>query len=573
MRARLIHSLTVAACLLAIPTGSQAAGSQAAESQAAESQAAGSRATWAQQPQAQATQISPDDHAPDPSPPEFSAQRLSDHIKYLADDALEGRFPGKVGEPLTLAYLQAQYEALGLEPGGPSGQWLQTVDLLRLTPTRPATISWTGPDHVAHPITSGLQVRAGAASSHVALKDVPVVFAGYGVVAPERHWDDYGDMDLTGKVVIVLGGQPAVFGVDPDFYGSPSHKTQEALKRGAVGVITLYDTPGRRLWGDTRPRMTIVGSHETAFSGSMTLEVATPMASATHNDITALIARARAGDFKARDTGTTLSVDIDESTEAIQSHNLLARIPGSTRPNETVIYSAHWDHIGVAADADANGDRIYNGAWDNASGTAGLIEMARAFKAGSPPERSVVFLHVTAEEQGLLGSEWYANHPVYPVETTAADINIDMLPFTPATRTIAVFGLGKSSLEDDLGRLAAREGRTVVGDGEPEQGYYYRSDHFNFAIAGVPALMPWTGVDFVEGGEAVGRPAYQWEMRQYYHQRDDEWRADYDFAGAIQNLRLLYDLGHDVADSPDWPQWKPTAEFAAVRHLSDGARQ
>jgi Zn-dependent M28 family amino/carboxypeptidase len=506
---------------------------------------------------------------------DFSAQRLSDHIKYLSDDSLEGRFPGKVGEQMALAYLQAQYEAMGLEPGGPDGQWLQPVDLLRLTPARAPVISWTGPDGVAHVVEAGMTARAGAAESHVKLDGLPVVFAGYGVVAPERNWDDYGDMDLTGKVVIVLNGQPEAFGADPNFYGSPTHKTEEAIKRGAAGIITLYPVSGGRgMRGGGRPRMTITDAHETAFNGIMTLDVATAMAAASGEDIQAVLTAAKAGGaFKAQDIGLKLNVDIDEMGEVIHSHNLLAKITGTTRPDEYLVYSAHWDHVGVAADPDANGDRIFNGAWDNASGTSGVMEMARAFKAGPPPERTVVFLHVTAEEQGLLGSEWYATRPVYPLEKTAADINIDMLPFTPATKTIAIFGIGKSTLEDDLSRLAHHEGRSVVGDGEPEQGYYYRSDHFNFAAGGVPALMPWTGVDFVDGGEAVGRPYYQAQMAQYYHKLDDEWRPDYDFTAALQNLKLLYELGQEVADSTSWPQWKPTAEFAAIRRQSDAARR
>ena len=506
---------------------------------------------------------------------DFSAQRLSDHIKVLSDDSFEGRFPGKIGEQKTLEYLQAQYEAMGLEPGGPDGQWLQPVDLLRLTPSRPAVIRWTGPDGVAHVVESGITARAGAAQSQVKLDGLPIIFAGYGVVAPERNWDDYGDADLTGRVVIVLNGQPEAFGADPNFYGSSTHKTEEAIKRGAVGVITLYEMQGRRgMRGGGRPRMTITGAHETAFNGIMTLDAVTPMATSMGGDIQSVLTLAKQGGaFKAHDTGLKLSVDIEETGEVIHSHNLLAKITGTTRPDEYLVYSAHWDHVGTAAEPDATGDRIFNGAWDNASGTSGVVEMARAFKAGPAPERTVVFLHVTAEEQGLLGSEWYATHPVYPLEKTAADINIDMLPFTPATKTIAIFGIGKSTLEDDLSRLAQAEGRNVVGDGEPEQGYYYRSDHFNFAAGGVPALMPWTGVDFVEGGEAVGRPYYQAQMAKYYHKLDDEWRPDYDFTAAVQNLKLLYELGHEVADSTSWPQWKPTAEFAAIRRQSDAARQ
>ena len=512
---------------------------------------------------------------------DFSAERLSDHIKVLSDDAMEGRFPGKIGEQMTLAYLQAQYEAMGLEPGGPNGEWLQPVDLVRFTPDRAPTASWSGPDGTVHVLAAGadINLRTSVGDGKVAIQDAPVVFAGYGIVAPERQWDDYGDIDLTGKVVVVLGGQPAAFGADPNFYGSSTHKTNEALKRGAIGVITLTDAPGddprwqRGARGAGRPRMTIGSAHDPKFTGSINRTVADAMAAACGADMTALLAAARAGgDFKAAGVGTKISVDIAETTETIHSHNLLAKITGSERPDEYLVYSAHWDHIGMATEPNADGDRIYNGAWDNASGTSGVVEMARAFKAGPAPERTVVFLHVTAEEQGLLGSEWYGANPVYPLARTAADINIDMLPFTPATKTVAVFGPGKSTLEDDLARLAGEQGRTVVGDGEPAQGFYYRSDHFNFAVGGVPALMPWTGVDFVEGGDAVGRPYYMAQMETYYHNLEDEWRADYDFTAAVQNLNLLYKLGLEIADSEAWPQWKSTAEFAAIRAETEAAR-
>lgn len=504
---------------------------------------------------------------------DFSAQRLSDHIKVLADDSFAGRFPGTEGERLTLAYLQSQYEAMGLEPGGPDGQWLQDVMLVRFTPSRAPTASWTGPDGVAHALTAGtdINLRTSVGDGAVAVENAPVVFAGYGIVAPERNWDDYGDIDLTGKVVLILGGQPAAFGADPNFYGSGTHKREEAFKRGAIGVITLQEQGVMR--PNARPRMTIGGAEDVSFTGSIPLTVADQMAASMGGTMSQVLPMAKAGGaFKAHETPIRLSVDIAETREEVPSHNLLAKITGTTRPDEYVVYSAHWDHVGTAPQPDADGDSIFNGAWDNASGTSGVMEMARAFKAGPAPERTVVFLHVTAEEQGLLGSQWYAAHPVYPLEKTAADINIDMLPFTPATRTVAIFGPGKSTLEDDLATLAQAQGRTITGDGEPEQGFYYRSDHFNFAVGGVPALMPWTGVDFVEGGDEVGRPYYQAQMATYYHNLNDEWRADYDFTAALQNLELLYKLGLGVADSEAWPQWKPTAEFAARRHASDAAR-
>ncbi len=508
--------------------------------------------------------------------PRFNPERLSDHIKYLASDELEGRFPGLIGERLTLAYLQAQYEAMGLEPGGRDGSWLQPVDLVRFTPERAPTAAWVGADGVSHPLISGqdITLRAGPADPTVRIESAPLFFAGYGIVAPERGWDDYGDGDLTGRVVVILRGQPESMGADPNFYGSTTHKTQEALKRGAEGVITLQDDAGRwrrAVGGAERPRMAVKGAQDVRFDGSINAAAATAIGGAALDDA---VARAKAAALGgALDLGARLTLDIAETTDVIHSNNLLAKIPGAARPDEYVVYSAHWDHIGKTREPNVDGDDIYNGAWDNASGTAGLIEMARAFKAGPAPERTVVFLHVTAEEQGLLGSEAYAADPVYPLARTAADINIDMLPFTPATRDVAVFGVGKSELEDILDRFARVQGRTVTGEGYPQEGFYYRSDHFNFAAGGTPALMPWTGRDFIEGGLEAGTAYYEGQMEGHYHKLTDEWRADYDFTAALQNLDLLYRLGLTVANSETWPAWKPTAEFNAIRDATADQRR
>ncbi len=515
---------------------------------------------------------------------DISAQRLSDHIRTLADDSFQGRFPGKPGEELTLKYLQAQYEAMGYEPGGPDGSWLQPVDLVRFTPGAQAlTASWTGHDGAVHAMDPAKEivVRPLTGDGAISAVDAPLVFAGYGIVAPERNWDDYGGIDLTGKIVIILRGQPESFGEDPNFYGSTEHKQAEAFRRGALGVLTLVEGEGaetrwrRAVAGAGRPRMTIADSRTVSFNGSLNATTAQAMAAGHGGDLAAFVARAKhGGDFRAMDTGVKLTLNAVENREVIRSHNLLARLPGAERPNEYVIYSAHWDHIGAGQhDHGDSADVINNGAWDNASGTAGVLEVARAFKAAPRPDRTVVFLHVTAEEQGLLGSQWYAEHPVYPLATTAADINIDMLPFTPATTTVALFGIGKSSLEDDLAALAARQNRTIVGDGEPEQGFYYRSDHFNFAMGGVPAIMPWTSVDFVQGGAAVGKPFYLKQMEDFYHKPADEWRADIDYTAAVQNLQLLFQLGEQVANSEEWPQWRPTAEFRALREQTAEQRR
>jgi Zn-dependent M28 family amino/carboxypeptidase len=518
---------------------------------------------------------------------DVSAERISNDIRTISADEYQGRYPGTEGERMTLAWLQAQYEAMGLEPGGPNGQWLQPVTLKRFTPTPgAASASWTGPDGVSHPLTVGtdVTVRASTNDGRASISNAPVVFAGYGITAPERGWDDYGDMDVRGKVVVVMPGEPDGDRFNGEYstnYQSGAYKADEAFRRGAVGIVTLVAQPAsspmwqRMAQGANRTRTLTPGAADLEFSMAINHDAAMQWASAAGLDMSAM-ADVASGSFKAVAlNGVTLSVEAAETTDTLVTHNLLARITGTERPNETIIYSAHWDHVGGAAQhPDAPGDdKIWNGAWDNASGTAGVVEMARQFAAAPKPERTVVFAHMAAEEMGLLGSYGYAADPVYPLETTVADINIDMLPLSGPTRDLAIFGKGQNTLEDDLEVLAAAEGRVVTDDREPEQGYYYRSDHFPFARAGVPALMPWHGVDLDEGGVAVGQPAYTAYFTEHYHQASDEWSADWNLGSAVENLTLLYKLGQQLANGDEWPTWKPTSEFASVRARSDAARQ
>lgn len=515
---------------------------------------------------------------------DISADRLGAHIQVLASDGFQGRKPGTMGERLTLLYLQAQYEAMGLEPGGPDGQWLQQVDLYSFTPTRTPVASWTGPDGVRHALDAagGLTLRAANDEGVANLTDVPVVFVGYGIVAPERGWDDYGDLNVDGKIVVLLGGEPdgELFrGAFPTLYSSGDYKRREALSRGAAGVLTLVPgTAGDEGWRrraamTARPRMMAPGFNVIPVSGSVLSATAEAWGQASGVDVAALAESAGGGQFKAVElTGVRLSLDVAEEKTVLTTYNLLARIPGTTRPNETVIYSAHWDHLGLA-EPDANGDTVFNGAWDNASGTAGLLELAQNLAQAPAPERTIVFAHMTAEEMGLFGAYAYVADPVYPLELTAANLNMDMLPFSAPTRDLPIFGFGQNSLEDDLQALAAPEGRYVTDDGRPEQGFYFRSDHFPFAFAGVPALMPWHGVDLVDGGIEAGREAYLAKWGADYHRRSDEWSSDVDLGSAVQNLTLMYRLGLDLANSDRWPSWKADSEFVSARAASDAARQ
>ena len=514
----------------------------------------------------------------------FSAERISTDIRTISADEYQGRYPGTEGERMVLAFLQAQYEAMGLQPGGPDGQWLQPVELKRYTPVAGGTASWTGPDGQSHALTVGTDItlRAVTNDGRASIRDAGLVFAGYGITAPERNWDDYGDIDVRGKVVVVVAGEPdgAVFNGDyATNYQSGAYKADEAFRRGAVGVITLIAQPASSpQWqgmtrGANRTRTLTPGAADLEFSGAINHDTAFAMAAAARLGMDSF-ADTASGAFKAVPlNGVSLSLDVSETIDTLVTHNLLAKIPGTTHPDETIIYSAHWDHVGGADQhPGVTGDQIWNGAWDNASGTIGVLEMARQLSAAPRPQRTIVFAHMAAEELGLLGSYGYAANPVYPLETTVADINIDMLPLSPSTRDVPIFGKGQNDLEDRLEALAAPLGRYVSDDHQPEQGFYYRSDHFPFARMGVPAIMPWHGWDWVEGGREAGEAAWKAKFAADYHKASDEWSADWDLTSAVENLTLLYHLGLDLANSRDWPGWKPTSEFAQVRARSDAAR-
>lgn len=518
---------------------------------------------------------------------DISAERISDGIRHISSDAFQGRYPGTEGERLTLDWLQAQYEEMGFQPGGPNGQWLQHVELKRYTPVEGAArASWTGPDGARHDLVQGtdIVVRATTNDGRADIRDAELVFAGYGIVAPERNWDDYGGMDVRGKVVIVLAGEPdgdLFNGPYQTYYSNIARKADEAFERGAVGVVslTLGDMADRSWQMATRmaamPRLPALGSADVEFSATLNPAVAHAWGQAAGLDESALTS-VGSGRFKAVAlNGVRLSVQAQERIHTIVTHNLLAKIEGTTHPDEVIIYSAHWDHVGGEAQhPDTPGDdKIYNGAWDNASGTIGILELARQFKAAPTPQRTVVFAHMAAEEMGLQGAYAYAADPVYPLETTVADINIDMLPLSGPTRDLPIFGKGQTDLEDRVQAILEPQGRYVSDDGQPEQNFFYRSDHFPYARMGVPAIMPWHGVDWVDGGKEAGWAAWRAKFGADYHQPSDEWSADWDLRSAVENLTVFYQLGQDLANSRDWPQWKPTSEFGAIRARSDAARQ
>jgi len=529
-------------------------------------------------------------------PPRFDPQRLSKEVKTLSSDAFEGRGPATPAEQRTVDYVIKQMQAAGLQPGGElkAGKrtWTQPVPLLRadIVGTPKLAFAHDGKPQV---LEQGKDIAVRAAldgSTKVAIDKVPVVFAGYGVTAPERDWNDFKDLDVRGKLVLVLINDPDFESGSGDFggkamtyYGRWTYKYEEAARRGAAGLLVIHETaPASYGWAtvknsNTNTMFDIVRKQPKAshsqLEGWIQRDVAANLLKQAGLDFDSLKQQARARDFKAVQLdGVTFSAHYNVRSQVITSRNVVGRIEGSSHPDETVIYSAHWDHLGVGA-PDAKGDRIYNGAVDNATGTAALIEMGRAFARGPKPQRSVVFLNVTAEEKGLLGSEYYAANPLYPLATTVAVLNMDALsPFGPA-RNFTTSGNAASDLLDKLVADGKAMGLVFTPDPHLEAGYFFRSDHFPFAKRGVPALSFGSGNDWVDGGVAAGEAEQAAYTRDRYHQPADEWQANWPFTGLAQDLQLLYRVGSELANSRDWPGWPRDSEFRAARESSAGQRQ
>jgi len=523
--------------------------------------------------------------------PQLDGDRLLADITVLAHDSLLGRAPGTEGEAKTVAFLSAAFAAAGLEPGNPDGSWVQAVDLVGLTGTPAATISVGGR---AIPLTHRDDYVA--VSRHVVpqvrVTDSELVFVGYGVVAPEFGWDDYKDVDVRGKTIVMLVNDPAV--PDPadstrldaavfrgdamTYYGRWTYKYEIAAARGAAGAIIIHeDGPAGYPWEvvrggwsgermDTRSADGNIG--RAPIEGWITTPKARELLAAAGQDFDALKRAATRADFRPVPLGGTASFTIAQDMRNVRSSNVIARLPGSdpVLRDEVIIYTAHWDHFGIGEAMD--GDSIYNGARDNASGTAALVELARAFVAGGAPKRSIVFLAVTAEEQGLLGSKWYADNPLYPLAKTLANINVDVLNAWGPTRDIVVVGSGSTTLEEILSDYAARYDRVTAPDPEPSKGFFYRSDHFEFAKQGVPALYVDEGTDYIGKPEGYGQQKRDDWTARLYHKAADEVDPTWDMVGAIADLRLLYHVGRHVADGDTWPVWKDGTEFKAVREAS-----
>jgi Zn-dependent M28 family amino/carboxypeptidase len=527
--------------------------------------------------------------------PKFDPKRLSADVKTLSSDAFEGRGPATPGEQKTIDYVVAQMKAAGVQPGGDlkdgKRAWTQDVPLVRTEISGEPKLAFdvAGKNQA---LRQGEDVAVRAAmdgSTSVSLKGAPLVFCGYGVKAPERHWDDFRGMDLDGKVMVVLVNDPDYETGTGDFggkamtyYGRWTYKYEEGARQHAAGVIVVHETgPASYGWAtvknsNTNTMFDIVRDHPESehpqVEAWMQRDVAVDLFKRAGLDFEALKKQAQSRDFKPvvlKDA--TFSADFKVDRSVITSHNIVGRVEGSERPDETVVYTAHWDHLGVGA-PDAKGDRIYNGAVDNAAGTAALIELARAFAHAPRPQRSVVFVNVTAEEKGLLGSEYYAANPVYPLAKTVADINMDGFdPMGPA-RNFTVSGNPQSQLLDKLVAAAKDAGLAYTPDPHTETGGFFRSDHFSFAKRGVPSLSFGSGNDLVDGGLAAGEKRRQDYIKNRYHQPADEWQADWSFAGMSHDLGVLYRVGSELANSGEWPQWSADSEFRAVREQTAAQR-
>ncbi len=509
----------------------------------------------------------------------IGADTLQAATKTLASDRFEGRAPGSAGETLTLDFLTEQFSALGLAPGNPDGTWVQDVPLVGITPLAGDGLVVAGGGNV-RTLAPGADYVAWTKHvvEEVAVQEAEIVFVGYGARAPEYGWDDFGATDLAGKILLFLVNDPPLDdlfgGPAMTYYGRWTYKHEMAAELGAAGSFVIHeDGPAGYPWevvGSTPygESFDLVAADDNlgraAIEGWFQRATAEALFEMAGLDFETAKQQAATHGFEPIPLGVTGSLRIENTLRRIESQNFAAKIEGSGAPDEVVLYVAHWDHLG--RDPALDGDQIFNGAADNATGTAGLIEIARAFRAApAPPRRSILFLAVTAEEQGLLGSRHYAENPLYPAAQTVAALNMDVLNQWGRTRDLTIVGMGQSALDDVAAEVAARLGRTLAPDPEPEKGFYYRSDHFSFARAGIPAFYADPGVEYLDKPPGYGIEKRAVYTANDYHKVSDEVKPDWDLAGALEDLTFLYHMGARLADGDEWPAWSETSEFRAVR--------
>ena len=498
---------------------------------------------------------------------------LKKHIKILASDEFEGRLPTTIGEQKTLDYLVNEFKQLGYQPGN-GDSYLQPVELIEIT-AEPNMTMTIGKNNFAY--KEGMMASTSREQAKVELKNSELVFVGYGINAPEYDWNDYQGLDVKGKTVVILVNDPGFENPQGDkfqgktmtYYGRWTYKYEEASRQGAEAAIIVHETkPASYGWtvvanSWSGPQYGLVSKNgnadRVAVEGWLTTEAAQKVFADAGLNFAAEKAKAVAGPYN-KNLGLDTSVTINNSFKKSISNNVIATLPGSEKPDEHLIFTAHWDHLGK--DETKDGDQIYNGAHDNATGTAAALVMAKAYSGlNSKPKRSTTFLIVTAEEQGLLGSKYYSEHPIIPLDKTVANINMDAMSVLGKTKDVAVIGMGKSELETYLEKAAKRQGRYLVQEGRPEAGYYYRSDHFSFAKQGVPALYAKGGDEPIDEATAMYRKRTNVIVTGCYHQVCDKFRENWDLSGIQQDAQLLFEVGYDLVSSDDWPKWKATSEF------------
>jgi len=516
----------------------------------------------------------------------ITGDEIKGHIAVLADDSLQGRKPFTPGETKAINYISAEFKKEGLEPGN-NGSYFQDVPMVEIT-SMPSSLTLAGnKTNIALNYTTDFVASTRQELPEVQLNNSPLVFAGYGIVAPEYHWNDYAGLDVKGKTVIVLVNDPGFKSGDGKlfrgdtmtYYGRWTYKYEEAARQGAAGVIIVHQTePASYPWSVvsnsfTGAKLYLQQSDKhlsrCKLEGWMTEDAAKKIfaAAGINGDFRAI---ARKRDFKAIPLNMGATITINNKLKYSTSHNVIAMLRGSKRPDECILYTAHWDHLGVGK-PDAKGDSIYNGAVDNASGVAAILSEARRFaELKERPGRSVAFLAVTAEEQGLLGSEYYATHPVFPLNKTVADLNMDALGDYGETNDFSVTGKGQNDLEDYVADFAKQDGKKVTGDKNPGAGGYYRSDHFNFAKVGVPALDINNGAESTVHGEAWGKAKQKEYGDHHYHQPSDNYSANMDADGMAEVANLLFKVGDKLANESTFPGWKEGSEFKAIREKSMG---
>jgi Zn-dependent M28 family amino/carboxypeptidase len=507
------------------------------------------------------------------------------HIKKLSSDEFMGRKPFTEGETKTIAYLQEEIKKIGLEPGN-GNSYLQEVPMVEVTTEAAPAMTIASPKNTF--TLEGLKDYViwtqQTDTSEIKLNNEELVFAGFGVVAPEYNWNDYAGLDVKGKIVLVMVNDPG-FGLGDTtffkgntmtYYGRWTYKFEEAARQGAKGCIVIHDDvpAGYGFWvvqnSWNTPKLYLDKRGSTEYTCPVTGWISNPAAKklfeAAGINYADALSRAHKQGFTPEPMKLTMTTSLKLKTRYAKTYNVIAKITGTQQPDEYLIYSAHWDHLGIGK-ADEAGDTIYNGALDNASGTAGQLEIAKAFTTlKNKPARTVVFLWVTAEEQGLWGSAYYAQNPIYPKEKTVANINMDGINPYGKSKDIVLVGMGQSDLEDYLNDEAKRVGRYVSPEPNPSAGYYFRSDHFNFAKAGIPALYTSEGIDNAEKGAVYGKQLQDEFTAKYYHKPSDEyvperWKLD----GAVEDLKLLFNVGKKISYEKSWPQWKATSEFKAIR--------